>query len=66
MGDHRAEESSTIGDAGQATTSFTPDMMTQVLVPCWIQFYLLSLIKYPVMCEDSSCLLIIDDILGLK
>ena len=66
MGDLEAEESSAIGDAGQATTSLIPDAMTQVLVPCWIQFYLLSLIKDPVMSEDSSCLLIIDDTLGLK
>ena len=42
MGDGRAEGSSAIGDGGQAAVSFMPDIDSQVLVPCWIPFYLPS------------------------
>jgi len=37
--DGRAEESLAIGDGRQAAVSHLT-LMAQVLVPCWIQFYL--------------------------
>ena len=40
VGDGRAEGLSAIGDGGQAAISLMPDVDAQVLVPCWIQFYL--------------------------
>ena len=42
MGDGRAETLSATGDAGQDAVSLMPDVDGTVLVPCWIQFYLLS------------------------
>ena len=40
VGDGRAEGLLAVGDGGQASSSLMPDLMAQILVPCWIQFYL--------------------------
>jgi len=41
VGDGSAERLSAIGDGGQAEFHSYVTLMAQVLVPCWIQFYLL-------------------------
>ena len=40
MGDGGTEGLSAVGDGGQAAISFTPEVDSTVLVPCWIQFSL--------------------------
>jgi len=42
VGDGRAEGLLAVGDGGQAAISLMLDLMAQILVPCWIQFYLPS------------------------
>ena len=41
LGDGRAEGLATIRDGRQAAVSLTPDLMAQVLVPCWNQMHIL-------------------------
>ena len=49
MGDGRAEGSTAIGDGGRLQFHSHLMLMAQVLVLCWIQFYLPSYKNDPVM-----------------
>ena len=56
MGDGGTEGLSAVGDGGQAAISFTPDVDSTVLVPCWIQFSLCLVAQScPVLCNPMDC-----------